>query len=360
MFELFESIWLFGICVVFIAAFGTLLVCHFMSSSTSCFVFVLHLPASICIESKFTLIMFSTMVSGIPNSTWLFPGTTKKTQCFVTFLNLICTAQVCNCVISVLLYVNLMFFIDFLNVILGPVWTIFYKCTVALNCPCCQCLFFMELLWCCYWPLSLDLQWSVTAYYSRISSLYLLFPCLPVGLLHFPVLPHVLCSCLLICTPSWSVLFSHSHHTSFHRPGTVLVHVFPCSISMVILGCLYSVMSGGLSLSSVQLLPCQSFHDLSLCSILQLVLSVPPCVWPISKHPCCWRGHCYFFWWALWLSRLACLCCQDHWWIALSVVCHTLCNWTQMLPPSVYPSMPWHFPSLAYAVFWIAVILLFH
>ena len=74
----------------------------------------------------------------------------------------------------------------------------------------------------------------------------------------------------------------------------------------------------GLSLSSVQLLPCWSFHDLSLHSILWLVLSVPPCIWPISKHPCHWRGHCYFSWWALWLSHLACLCCQGHGWIAVA------------------------------------------
>ena len=87
---------------------------------------------------------------------------------------------------------------------------------------------------------------------------------------------------------------SGTHCTSFHRLGTVLVHVFPHSISMVILGCLYSAMLGGLSLSLVQLLPCQSFPDLSLHSILWLVLSVLPCIWPISKCPCHWRGCCYF------------------------------------------------------------------
>ena len=177
------------------------------------------------------------MVSGIPNSAWLFPGTSKKMQCFVTFLNSICTAQVPNCRLSVPLYVfNLMFFIDLCKCCFGTCLNIFYKCTVALNCPHCWCLFCMELLWCCYWLLSLDLLWLLNAYYSRIFSLYLLFPCLPVGLSHFLLLPCVLHSSPLICTPTWSVLFSCSSCISFHRLGIVLVHVFPHSISMVDLG----------------------------------------------------------------------------------------------------------------------------
>ena len=65
-------------------------------------------------------------------------------------------------------------------------------------------------------------------------------------------------SCTAWLPPDLSVLFSCSSHISFNRLGIVLVHVFPHSFGMVILGCLFSVMSGRMSLSSAQFLPCQS------------------------------------------------------------------------------------------------------
>ena len=65
----------------------------------------------------FRLIILSAAVSGIPSSTWPLPGTTKNTQCFLTFLNLISTAHVPNCIIFVLLYVQslIWLFVDFLS-----------------------------------------------------------------------------------------------------------------------------------------------------------------------------------------------------------------------------------------------------
>ena len=47
----------------------------------------------------------SAAVSGIPSSTWPFPGTTKNIHLFLLSLKLMFTTQVPNCVMTVLLYV---------------------------------------------------------------------------------------------------------------------------------------------------------------------------------------------------------------------------------------------------------------
>ena len=80
-----------SVCFLFSCLFGTLLLVSELNQ-------------------YFKLIKFSAMVSGIPNSACPFPGTTKKHAFFVTFLNLIWTMHMPNCVMCVQLYVfNLMF-----------------------------------------------------------------------------------------------------------------------------------------------------------------------------------------------------------------------------------------------------------
>ena len=51
------------------------------------------------------LIILRAAVSGIPSSTWPFLGTTKNTRLFLISLKLIVTAQVPNCVMTILLHV---------------------------------------------------------------------------------------------------------------------------------------------------------------------------------------------------------------------------------------------------------------
>ena len=71
----------------------------------SCSLFVLQFASCACIESMVRLSMFNAAMSGILSSVWLFPRTTKYTQCFFEFLNLIVTTHVPSCVMYVLLYV---------------------------------------------------------------------------------------------------------------------------------------------------------------------------------------------------------------------------------------------------------------
>ena len=47
----------------------------------------------------FILSMFNAAVSGMLSSAWIFPRTTKNTQHFFEFLNLIVTVHVPSCVI---------------------------------------------------------------------------------------------------------------------------------------------------------------------------------------------------------------------------------------------------------------------
>ena len=93
-------------CVVFAALIpGCVLVCTALYAS-ACFLFL------VCFVfcSIFKLIKLSTAMSGIPNSTCPFLGTTKNIHLFLMFLHLIWTAHVPDCIMCVPLYVfNLMF-----------------------------------------------------------------------------------------------------------------------------------------------------------------------------------------------------------------------------------------------------------
>ena len=97
----------------------------------------------------FTLTILRNVASGIPSSTWPFPRTTKNTQCFLTFLNLMTTAHVPNCMMFALLYVQrLMCFLWIFKALpLLHFYTIFGICIMTLCCshyPCQFCMVFQH------------------------------------------------------------------------------------------------------------------------------------------------------------------------------------------------------------------------
>ena len=68
--------------------------------------------SSASMESMFTLIMLSAVVSGMPSSAYPFSGTTENSHFLLLFLCTIITAHVCSWVMNVLLYIfNFMWFL---------------------------------------------------------------------------------------------------------------------------------------------------------------------------------------------------------------------------------------------------------
>ena len=164
----------------------------------------------------------------------------QKTHIFLTFLNLIITAHVPNCIIFVLLYVQslMWLFMDFLSWSLY-IWTVFWIYIMAWYCPHYLCQFCMVFL-CFHLPASLNVLLLMTNFYLNGPNQYLLFLSHLPG---FPALPQLLAHALhglsYSSTPSWNGPSSCIWCMSSHMLDTVMVHGSHCSTCMGIIDLSY-------------------------------------------------------------------------------------------------------------------------
>ena len=94
-------------CIVFTAFMpGCALVCTVLYTGVFPVLCLFCTPVSLrVLNQMFKLIILSTAESGIPSNTCPFPGTTKNTHLFFTFLNLMWTMHIPSCMMCILLYV---------------------------------------------------------------------------------------------------------------------------------------------------------------------------------------------------------------------------------------------------------------